>query len=110
MILQEMKLTAHVKLVAIKDQQYKNIVFEDLSKDYDDDLRYITVVMVPNWQFSEKLEIGDRGYLQYESVYAGESQWFDKLSQKMINYKYNNLYFINFIKEQEKCNLKEFKF
>ena len=42
-------ITINCKIVAIQaDGQYTHIVLEDLSRDYDDDLKYVTVVKLPN--------------------------------------------------------------
>lgn len=42
-------ITINCKIVAIQaDGQYTHIVLEDLSRNYDDDLKYVTVVKLPN--------------------------------------------------------------
>lgn len=42
-------ITIHCKIVAIQDNgRYTHIVLEDQSRDYDDDLKYVTVVKLPN--------------------------------------------------------------
>lgn len=42
-------ITIHCKIVAIQENgQYTYIVLEDQSRNYDDDLKYVTVVKLPN--------------------------------------------------------------
>lgn len=80
-------ITIKCCLVAIQTGQYSKLVFEDLNRDPCDDLKYVTVVMLPNWDYKDTLKIGDIGYLQFESVEAG------KLSDMIEKYKI--LQFIN---------------
>lgn len=103
-------ITIKCEIVAIQRQQYTNIVVEDLNRVATDDLKYITVVILPNWNYQGKLEIGDIGYLQFESVEAGISKWYNTDTQKFEVYNYDFNYFINFIKRPEVTNVKEFKF
>ena len=102
-------LTIYCRVVAISDNQYTAIVVEDLERDYTDDLKYVTVVKCPNWDVST-FEIGDTGYLQFQYVEGGKTQWYNKESKDFEIYKYNNNYFISFIKEKDICNQKEFIF
>ena len=103
-------ITIKCCLVAIQTGQYSKLVFEDLNRDPCDDLKYVTVVMLPNWDYKDTLKIGDIGYLQFESVEAGKTQWYDREIQDFAVYKFNANYFINFIKHEEINNMKEFKF
>lgn len=41
-------LTINCKIVAIREGQYTEIVVEDLQRDYTDDLKFVTVVRLPN--------------------------------------------------------------
>lgn len=41
-------ITIYGKIVAIDDNQYTEIVVEDLNRDFTDDLKYVTVVKLPN--------------------------------------------------------------
>ena len=93
-------ITIHCKIVAIEDGQYTAIVVEDLNRIETDDLKYVTVVKCPNWDIST-FEIGDTGYLQFQYVEGGKTQWYNKDSKD---------YFISFIKEKDICNQKEFNF
>ena len=52
-------LTIYCKIVAIQQNQYTEIVVEDLNRDYSDDLKYVTVVLLPNWKAN--INIGDVG-------------------------------------------------
>ena len=103
-------ITIHCKIVAIQnDNQYKHIVVEDLSRNYDDDLKYVTVVKLPNWD-SNAFELGEEGYVLFQPVEAGVTRWFNRELRDFEIYNYSNNYFINFIKKVEICSKKEFKF
>lgn len=41
-------ITIKCRIVAKQAGQYTNLVFEDLNRDPTDDLKYITVVLLPN--------------------------------------------------------------
>lgn len=41
-------ITIRSKIVAKRDGQYTRIVFEDLNREPTDDLKYVTVVLLPN--------------------------------------------------------------
>lgn len=105
-----MMITIFAKIVAKQSGQYTHLVFEDLNREPTDDLKYITVVVVPNWQYSDTLDIDETGYLQFESVEAGRTQWFNRETTDFEVYKYNANYFINFIKRKDVKNMKEYKF
>ena len=102
-------ITIHCKIVAIQeDGQYTHIVLEDQSRNYDDDLKYVTVVKLPNWD-SNAFELGEEGYVIFQPV-EGVTQWFNRNLKDFETYNYSNNYFINFIKKKEICNKKEFNF
>lgn len=103
-------ITIYGKIVAIDDNQYTEIVVEDLNRDFTDDLKYVTVVKLPNWDFSKPLNINDVGYLQFQSIIGGETQWFDKNKRDFEFYKYTNNYFINFFKQEDVCKQEKFEF
>ena len=103
-------ITIYCKIVAKDVNQYTTIVVEDLHRNETDDLKYVTVVKLPNWYNSCNIEIGDIGYLQFQYVESGKSKWFNKISQDYEIYKYNNNYFINFIIKRDENNVKEFSF
>ena len=103
-------LTLHCKIRAIQNRQYTNIVVEDLDRSYEDDYKYVTVVLLPNWNYDKtKLQVGTEGFLQFEPVSAGKTQWFNIENQGMEYYKYDNNYFINFIPENTDLKMTEFK-
>lgn len=96
------EITLHVKLVAkaIDIGNYITYVFENLNyKDYD--MQYIMCVQFPNWNQGE-IVIGDIGYVNVRYVKEGISQWYD--GEKMNVYKYTNVVFLKFVKEQEIVN------
>lgn len=79
---------------------YITYVFENLNfKDYD--YQYIMCVQFPNWN-QDPIEIGDIGYVNVRYVKEGISQWYD--GEKMNVYKYTNVIFLKFIKEQEQVD------
>lgn len=80
---------------------YITYIFEDL--DYNaskSDSPYLMVTRFPNWQ-ADMLNIGDIGFLNYEEVYAGKSEWWDALEQQFHKYKYTNIVFMKFVKERK---------
>lgn len=101
-------ITILCKIVAIQYNQYTDIVVEDLNRDYTDDLKYVTVVLLPNWNI--QLEIGDVGYMQFQYVQAGKSQWYNKEIEDFEIYKYDNNYIINFFKQRDICKQETFEF
>lgn len=102
-------ITIYCKICAIQEGLYTAIVVEDLNRDYSDDLKYVTVVKLPNWD-TPNLQIGDEGYLQFECITGGVSKWFNKIEEDFEIYKYNNNYFINFFIQKDMNNMKEFSF
>lgn len=105
-----MKTTIRAKLVAVQDGSYTNYVFKNLEEDETSKYRYVTTTKCPNWQYNNKIQIGDVGFLEYEFAEAGES-YFDLSSNTTQQYKYTACYFMNFIKENNKDdNVKEFNF
>ena len=79
-----------VKLLAVREGTYTVYVFQNL-----ENREYIMCTRLPNWQVPE-ISIGDSGFLEYQIVTAGES-YFSVAEEKMIQYFYSNVYFINFI-------------
>ena len=104
-----MKTTIRAKLEAYNDGIYKQLVFSNPNLDPNNELYYITVVMCPNWNYNEKLDIGDIGFLEYEYAEAGNS-YYNPHTNNYETYKYTSHYFINFVKEKTRDNVKEFKF
>ena len=44
-------------------------------------------------------EIGDIGFLTYDSVAAGVDTYYDRETQKIVKYNFTNLVFNKFVKE-----------
>lgn len=107
--IQEQILTIYCKILVIRNGQYLEIVVEDLNRSPTDDLKYVTVVRLPNWDTPNNIKIGDKGYLQFKWVKGGITQWFDKDVKDFKVYNYTNNYFINFFKEKDKCEQDKFK-
>lgn len=103
------QITIYCKIKAIDEGQYTLIVVEDLKRDYNDDLKYVTVVKLPNWD-SKIFQVDDVGFLQFESVIGGETMYFNRNTSELDTYIYTNNYFLNFIKERDKCEQEKFKF
>ena len=93
-------ITIHCKVLQIEECQYSTIIVEDLNREYTDDYKYLTIIKLPNWNYIP-IEEGDVGYIQFEYVKGGETQWFNKSTQDIEIYKYTNNYFINFFKRDE---------
>lgn len=96
------EITLHAKLKAVYQDigDYITYVFENLDfKDYE--YQYIMCVQFPNWN-QDPIEIGDIGYVNVRYVKEGISQWYD--GEKMNVYKYTNVIFLKFIKEQEQVD------
>lgn len=96
------EITLHVKLVAkaMDIGDYITYVFENLNwKNYD--MQFIMCVQFPNWN-QDEIAIGDVGYVNVRYVKEGISQWYD--GEKMNVYKYTNVVFLKFVKEQEIVN------
>lgn len=103
-------ITIYCKVLVIQDGQYQEIVVEDLNRELTDDLKYISVVKLPNWDITNKFEVGDIGYLQFQCVEGGISQWFNKDSKDFEIYNYTNNYLINFFKQKDICKQDKFEF
>lgn len=92
------EITLYAKLVAkyVDLGNYTTYVFENLhSTEYDN--KYIMCVQFPNWNQSP-ICLNDVGYVNVRYVKEGISQWYD--GEKMQVYKYTNIVFLKFIKEQ----------
>ena len=103
-----MRITIRGRVVAIKDELYTSYVFRNFDEQDNSLMRYVTVVKCPNWMGTSP-QLNDVGYVEYEYVEAGDT-YFDRNSGNSSIYNYTSCYFINFIKENEKIECKEFKF
>ena len=102
-------ITVYAKIIQIKEGQYTYIIAEDLNREPTDDYKYLTLVQLPNWN-DIIISIGDVGYVQFESVFGGKSQYLDRDTGEIETYKYSNNYIMSFIKKDiELCN-KQFRF
>lgn len=102
-------ITILCKIKAIREGQYTEYVVEDLNREFTDDLKYVTIVKLPNWD-PVYFNIGDCGYLQFKSVVGGKSQWCNHKTQETGTYCYTNNYYIGFIKTEDICKTEKFKF
>lgn len=102
-------ITVYAKIIQIREGQYTYIIVEDLNRELTDDYKYLTLVKLPNWD-DIHIDIGDVGYVQFESVFGGKSQYLDRDTGEIETYKYSNNYIMSFIKKDiELCN-KQFRF
>jgi hypothetical protein len=83
-----------VKLLATRPGDYTIYVFQKM-----DNNEYIMCTRLPNWKVPS-IDIGHIGFLQYQIVKAGD-MYFDPNTQRNISYNYSNIYFINFVDENE---------
>lgn len=79
-----------VKLLAVREGHYTIYVFKNLSTN-----NYIMCTRLPNWQVPQ-VSVGDTGFLEYQTVKAGEAYFNPSLGTSEV-YKYSNVYFTNFI-------------
>ena len=73
------------------DLGYTTYVFENLEPNPTFGYRYIMVTRFPNWDHRE-LELGEIGFLHYESVVAGVDKYWD--GSKLVPYNYTNNIFM----------------
>lgn len=81
------------KLVAKKDGIYTIYVFELENNEF------VMCTKLPNWDVSP-ISIGDEGYVTFEEAVAGEN-YFNPKTENYHIYNYTNVYFKNFLKEDE---------
>jgi hypothetical protein len=87
------------KLLASKDDgDYKVYVFLN-----EDSKEYVMCTMLPNWN-SDNLSNGDTGFLKYQIVRAGD-EYTTPLGEE-IRYRYSNIYFNNFIRDNKNKSTK----
>lgn len=103
-----LKVTFHGKVVAKNEGQYKHIVFQNLEKNIDPFLQYITTCVCPNWTGYIPVT-GDVGFVTCQFVNAGDVFIKPDLSQEC--YSYDNCYFLSFVKNETiEDKQKEFNF
>lgn len=91
-------MTIRCQVVA-KEQDllgYQTLVVKNLE---DNSLlhSYCMIVVFPNWQ-SVIPEIGDKGFLEYEDVKAGD-EYYSRKFGTVMKYEYTNRIFIKFVLE-----------
>ena len=94
-------LTIHCELL-VKEadiMNYQTLVFKNLDKA-PFGCEYCMVTVWPNWE-SYIPEIGDIGYLTYDSVTAGVDTYYDRSIDSIVKYNFTNLVFNKFVKEQD---------
>lgn len=89
-----MEEIAHVTLLASKTDVYSMFVFQKVKTG---DL--IMCTKLPNWSFPN-LIVGDKGYIKYKKVKAGE-KYFNPATETFEVYKYTNIYLTNFVRETD---------
>lgn len=87
-------LIEEVELVAIRESYYTMYVFKKLKED-----GYIMCTRLPNWQ-TPNISIGDKGFLSYQIVKAGES-YYNPETEQTHKYQYSNIYYKNFVNKSE---------
>ena len=94
-------LTIHCELL-VKEadiMNYQTLVFKNLDKA-PFGCEYCMVTVWPNWE-SYIPEVGDIGYLTYDSVIAGVDTYYDRSIDSIVKYNFTNLVFNKFVKEQD---------
>ena len=89
----------YVELVAVREGVYTSYVFKDI-KSYE----YIMCAKPPNWQVPE-INIGDKGFVSYQVVEAGDEYVTPDGERKI--YKYSSIYFLNFVNKTDVLKNKE---
>ncbi len=92
-------LTIHCKLLAkeVDLMDYQTLVFKNLDKA-PFGCEYCMVTVWPNWE-SYIPEIGDIGYLTYDSVTGGVDTYYDRTLDTIVKYNFTNLVFNKFVRE-----------
>ena len=92
-------LTIHCKLLAkeVDLMDYQTLVFKNLDKA-PFGCEYCMVTVWPNWE-SYIPEVGDIGYLTYDSVTGGVDTYYDRTLDTIVKYNFTNLIFNKFVKE-----------
>lgn len=90
--------TIHAKVLALKAGIYTIYVFQK------DNGELLMCTKLPNWG-AYNINIGDSGFLTYEIANAGDS-YYDRETGNNIIYKFTNIYFKDFIKDDIKTEEK----
>lgn len=100
-------ITIYCQIKAIQQSQYTLIIADDLSRTSIDDLKYVAVTLLPNWQHKH-IELDEIGYLTFDSVSAGD-KFFNRDVKEYEIYKYSANYLISFVPEQKKIKMEQIK-
>ena len=94
-------LTIHCRLLAKEADLmgYQTLVFKNLDNAPFGN-NYCMMTVWPNWE-SYIPEVGDIGYVTYDSVTAGEDTYFNRETKTIEKYNFTNLIFSKFVKEQD---------
>lgn len=77
----------------VSNELYNKVVIRDLNEN-----KYLIVTIFPNWQGLIPKK-GDTGFLQFEFVQAGKTQWYDKQASAHNFYLNTSFIFKEFVKE-----------
>ena len=83
-------LVDFVELVSVREGTYTIYVFRKI-----DTKEFIMCTKLPNWN-TPSVFIGDKGFLKYNLVKAGET-YFNPSLDKDCKYLYSNVYFMDFV-------------
>lgn len=96
------EIVIHGELVAQAQEFGDYTVYVFLNLDESSvDTKYFMCTRMPNWE-QPILDIGDKGYVAMKEVVAGVDKWYDRISDKFVNYGFSQVYFIKFIREVPK--------
>jgi hypothetical protein len=92
-------LTIHCKLLVkeVDLMDYQTLVFKNLD-EAPFGCEYCMVTVWPNWE-SYIPEVGDIGYLTYDSVTGGVDTYYDRTLDTIVKYNFTNLVFNKFVRE-----------
>ncbi len=79
---------------------YQILVFKNLNKAPFGH-EYCMTTVFPNWE-SRVPEKGEIGFLSYEIVFAGIDTYYDRDTDSILKYNYNNIIFKKFVKKVDK--------
>lgn len=91
-------MTVLAQLVASDTDSLGYITYVFKRLDKLDDSQYVMCVRYPNWNH-RRIDLGEKGFLSFLEVKAGEDKWFD--GKNMIPYNYSSIQFLKFINMPE---------
>ena len=94
-------LTVYSQLVACESDAlgYITYVFKCLEPNPGFGHNYIMVTRFPNWE-SYIPNVGEKGFLTYNSVTAGEDTYYNRETDSIMKYNFSNLVFEKFVREK----------